>query len=170
MVNLALITCNHTSHQIQLILNSFWPLVTNLNTVHLSVLESGIEKPSKMWLYIFNFSHRIVWTNDFEISWASANCRTVMWQSSQTLATTIFTISFVQMLNSCPTWGSNVAVSLPLETLCQCKIFESPSCSSSVYTLCIDFAVSAADFVNRQQNFITLSSFFTFKQLLQKSW
>ncbi len=51
-----------------------------------------------------------------------------MWQSSPTTAVIVFTISSVQMLNGHSTWGSNAAVSLPLEkTLCQWKIVESQS-------------------------------------------
>ncbi len=44
-------------------------------------------------LRIFNFLHRIVWRDNFEISRAWASCLTVMWRSSQTTAATVFIIS-----------------------------------------------------------------------------
>ncbi len=73
------------------------------------------------------------------------------------MAVTVFTISSVQMLNGCPTWGSNAAVSLPVEKgLYLWKIVESPSHFSSVYASCINFTASAADFFNRQRNFVAL--------------
>ncbi len=79
-------------------------------------------------------------------------------------AATVFTFSSVQVLSVCITWGSNAAVFLPsVKTLCQQKIVKSLSHSSSVYTSCINFTVSAAVFFYWQQNFIALlCSFFTF--------
>ncbi len=113
-------------------------------------------------LLIFNFSHRIVWIDNSEISRGWASCRTVMWRSSWTTAATVFTISSVQMPVGRSTWGSSAVVSLPLEKALQQKIVKSPRHYLSVYTLCINFTVSAADFFNEQQNFITpLCSFFT---------
>ncbi len=152
VLNPTLIICNYMSHQFGSSLILWFYLANKSQYSGLFVLESGNEETIKLQLSTFSTSRGESYG---QMILKYPELEQVLSDSDLT----IFSNYGCDCIYVNAQWLSNMGkqcsgISACGVGLCQWKIVESSSHSLSVYTLCINFIVSAADCFKRQLNFI----------------